>query len=339
MKFRKYYHVERLGHEYVDGLTLGVVYVFPKLDGTNASVWFENGCNGLQPTCGSRTRTLTAESDNAGFYKWVNTAENWSKFFEIQTSGGHGWTIYGEWLVPHTLRTYRAEAWRRFFVFDVYDNEKGRYLSYPEYAPIIKAAGLDVIEPLCIITNPSDDQLQHEAEANTYLILDGAGCGEGIVMKNYQWSGTRGTQPWAKLVRNEFKEENKRAFGTTEKHGEYQVESAIAEEYVTQALVEKTRAKIMIDLTEQDCMDGTEDRYGEEAFGDMYHELTLARHKRVQERHRSQIIPRLLGTVYHELIVEELWSAVKQHKDPTIDFKKLKAHSILWTKKFAADLF
>ena len=61
--------------------------------------------------------------------------------------------------------------------------------------------------------------------------------------------------------------------------------------------------------------------------------------KQVEERNRGQLIPRLLGTVYHELIAEELWSAIKQHKDPTINFKNLKAHSILWTKKFAADLF
>ena len=338
--FRRFDHVERLGHEYVEGLTLGEVYVFPKLDGTNASVWFEPGGDedGPHIYCGSRSRTLSAESDNAGFHRWVHEPDTSERFWEIYRDH-HNWTIYGEWLVPHTLKTYRAEAWRRFFVFDVFVNSIESYLHYDEYSPIIKAAGLDVIEPLCIITNPSDDQLQHEAEANTYLILDGAGCGEGIVLKNYGWSGHDGTQPWAKIVRNAFKEENKRAFGTTEKHGAYQVEAAIAEEYVTEALVSKTRAKIMLELTEQDCADGTEDRYGPESLTEEYNELTLARHKRVQERHRGQLIPRLLGTVYHELIAEELWSAVKQHKDPTINFKNLKAHSILWTKKFAADLF
>ncbi|KKL61905.1 hypothetical protein LCGC14_2190600, partial [marine sediment metagenome] len=35
--------------------------------------------------------------------------------------------------------------------------------------------------------------------------------GEGIVLKNYQWENRWGEQPWAKIVRNEFKEENKRA--------------------------------------------------------------------------------------------------------------------------------
>ena len=196
-----------------------------------------------------------------------------------------------------------------------------------------------MIEPLCIITNPSDEQLQHEAEANTYLILDGAGAGEGIVLKNYGWQSTSGEQPWAKIVRNSFKEDNRRAFGTTEKHGQFQVEAAIAEEFVTQVLVEKTRAKIMQELTEQDCVDGTEDRYGDSHDYYDYYDLCLARHKRVQERHRAKLIPRLLGTVFFELVNEEMWMALKKHKFPTVDFKRLRSHSILWTKKYATDLF
>ena len=326
--FRKYDHVERLGHDEVEGLTIGEVYVFPKLDGTNSSVWFNGGCI----ECGSRTRTLSKEADNAGFLVWCH--DNYTKFLDIMAGGHHTWTIYGEWMVPHTLKTYREDTWRKFYVFDVYDNEKERYLSYQQYAPIINAAGLNVIEPLCIFTNPSDEQLQREAEQNTYLILDGAGCGEGIVMKNYSWENLFGRQPWAKIVRNEFKEENKRAFGTTEKGGTFQVEAAIAEEYVTQALVEKTRSKIVTELMNQDDVAGVIDIEKASEFTD-YFQLRRS----VEERHRGQLIPRLLGTVYYELVNEELWNAVKKHKDPTIDFKRLKAHSILWTKKHAADLF
>ncbi len=335
MAFRKYDHVERLGHDEVEGLTIGDVYVFPKLDGTNSSIWFDDGGHvGWFTQYGSRTRTLTAQTDNAGFFVWAEQKEIQKKLWEIGNVVGRHWTIYGEWLVPHTLKTYREDAWRKFYVFDIYDNEKQKYLHYKEYEPIIKAAGLDVIEPLCIFTNPSDEQLQHEAEQNTYLILDGAGCGEGIVMKNYLWENNFGRQPWAKLVRNEFKEENKRAFGTTEKGGAFQVEAAIAEEYVTLELVNKTRNKIVTELMNQDITAGVEkiDKSGDSTE---YFKLR----KRVEERHRGQLIPRLLGTVYYELVNEELWDAVKTHKDPTIDFKRLKAHSILWTKKYAADLF
>ncbi len=335
MPFRKYDHVERIGHDYVGGITLGEVYVFPKLDGTNASVWFEHAPGiGWFTMCGSRTRTLTPQADNAGFHAWLLANE--APFLEVLNSGGEAWTIYGEWLVPHTLKTYRKEAWRRFYVFDVYDNDQQQYLSYDEYHPVMKAAGLDVIEPLCIFTNPSGANLMYEAEANQYLIMDGAGCGEGIVIKNYDWVSDNGNQPWAKMVRNEFKEENRRSFGTTEKNGEFQVEAAIAEEYVTQALVSKTKCKIILELTNQDILAGVEEPYGDTPD---YHSKCMAREVRVRERHRPQIIPRLLGTVYHELIEEELWTALKQHKDPTINFKKLKGHCILRTKKYAADLF
>jgi hypothetical protein len=331
MSFRRYDHVERIGHEKVEGITIGDVYVFPKLDGTNASVWFESE-DGLAPTieCGSRSRTLDAEADNAGFWQWAHEPDTQERFYEIMSSGGASWTIYGEWLVPHTLKTYRQEAWRRFYVFDVYDNAKGCYLHYDKYEPTIRAAGLDVIEPLCIFTNPSDKQLQYEVEQNSYLILDGAGAGEGIVLKNYAWQSTSGNQPWAKIVRNEFKEENKRAFGTLEKGGEFQVEAAIAEEFVTQFLVEKVRSKIVCELTEQDV------REGKEASGIWKDE---GRERRVQERHRAKLIPRLLGTVFHDLVDEELWMVLKKYKFPTVDFKRLRQHSIQQTKKYAADLF
>jgi hypothetical protein len=335
MEFRRYDHVERLKHEKVEGIELGNVYVFPKLDGTNASVWFEkNEEVGEYTACGSRTRTLSSESDNAGFWQWAHT--NQAPLWDVFNSGGSNWIIYGEWLVPHTLKTYREDAWRRFFVFDVYDKSKQKYLSYEEYEPTIKAAGLDVIEPLCIITNPSDEQLQHEAEVNTYLILDGAGAGEGIVLKNYGWNNRWGEQPWAKIVRNEFKEENKRAFGTTEKHGQFQVEAAIAEEFVTQFLVKKTLSKILCDLTEEDIAAGIEELLPE---GNDFYNKAAAREVRVRERHRAQVIPRLLGTVFFELVNEEIWMALKKHKFPVVDFRRLRSHSILWTKKYAADLF
>jgi hypothetical protein len=331
--FRKYDHVERLGHEEVEGLTVGEVYVFPKLDGTNSSAWFVLDNDKRSVCCGSRTRTLAEDADNAGFWRWAHERETEEKFIEIMRCHP-GWTIYGEWLVPHTLKTYREDAWRRFWVFDVFGNAEDKYLHYREYEFVLRSVGLDVIEPLCIYTNPSDEQLRGEADRNTYLILDGGGAGEGVVMKNYAWENRFGRQPWAKLVRNEFKEENKRAFGTAEKGGESQVEAAIAEEFVTQTLVEKARAKIVTELSNADLdakRDNIEPPNVDPSFARLY--------KRVEERNRAQLIPRLLGAVFYELINEEIWAALKKHKFPVVDFKRLRAHSILRTKLFAADLF
>jgi hypothetical protein len=39
--------------------------------------------------------------------------------------------LYGEWLVPFTIRQYEDFAWRNFYVFDV--EKDGKYMSYDEY--------------------------------------------------------------------------------------------------------------------------------------------------------------------------------------------------------------
>ena len=65
--FKKYQHLERFGTTEVAQIELGECFIFPKIDGTNASVWISNG----ELQAGSRTRKLSLESDNAGFYEWV----------------------------------------------------------------------------------------------------------------------------------------------------------------------------------------------------------------------------------------------------------------------------
>src|SRR3990167_2374121 len=105
-EFRPYMHVERYGNDEVQGIELGECYVFPKLDGTNASVW--NG--GGEIKAGSRTRELTLEQDNAGFYAAILENDSIQEFLIYHPTK----RLYGEWLVPHSLKTYREDAWRRF---------------------------------------------------------------------------------------------------------------------------------------------------------------------------------------------------------------------------------
>lgn len=233
MSFRPYDHVERLGHPDVEGIDIGTVYVFPKLDGTNSSVWL--GDDGELHT-GSRRRELEEGADNRGFRAWVESrAPVFLMFFKHRPY----WTLYGEWLVPHTLKTYRNDAWRRFYVFDVYDRATRRYVPFTEYAPVLELeeVGLEVIHPLYVATNPTAKQLQLWLSANTYLIKDGAGAGEGIVLKNYGWRNQYGRQPWAKLVRAEFRRRKQ----TSTKEG---IESIAVGELLTEEMVRKTLASV-----------------------------------------------------------------------------------------------
>lgn len=321
-EFVRYHHVERLGTTEVEGIEVGQAHVFPKLDGANASIWERDG----SLRAGSRNRELSLERDNAGFLAWAVGRDEL-----LQAVVDHpDWVIYGEWLVPHTFKAYREDAWKRFWVFDVYSRITEKLLHYDEYSSVLRELGLDVIEPLAIVTNGSDDRFVHLASTNTYLVQDGGGAGEGVVIKNYAYTNRFGRQCWAKVVRNEFKEENRRAFGVTE-IGDRMIEAEIAEYYVTPSFVAKERAKIQQALWEEHLSAGgpvidSRDVWDMDAF--------------IGTREaRSKLIPRLLETVFHELVREETYDIVKRYRGPTIDFRKLRAQVVYRTKLGAADLF
>lgn len=296
MPFRSYDHLERLGHLETEDLLFGEVFIFPKLDGTNASAWKDDGklCGG------SRNRTLSLETDNAGFYAHLlQNPEPYERVFADFPS----WHIYSEWLVPHTLKSYREDAWRRSWVFDVWDRATKTYVPYNVYSQVL-GDDFDLVLPLCLITNPSYDQVVEWLEKNTFLLQDNVGLGEGIVAKNYAWTNRFGRQAWGKLVRTEFKDANRKLFGAPVVAGQKQTELEIVGEFVTETLVHKTRAKIELEAPD-----------------------------------RRSLIPRLLQTVYYELVREELWTALKRHNNPTLDFKLVQKACERRTKELCKDLF
>jgi hypothetical protein len=322
MTFIPYHHVEKLGHEEVSDILYGTCHIYSKLDGTNASVWSE--CNYIY--AGSRKRQLEEGKDNAGFLSWVYHSEGLQDFLATYPQ----YRLYGEWLVPHTLKTYREEAWRRFWVFDVLDSRCGKLIPVEDLASLLTDHGIDYISALAIINNPTEEQLVGIMNnTNTFLIEDGAGPGEGIVIKRYDNYVNRfDKQVWAKMVRNEFKEANKKTFGIKETDGRKVVESEIAEEFVTEALVKKELSKIVHELADDDVYRDVHDL---KAVITLYHEVMMT--------NRKQIIPRLLETVFYCLIKEEAWAFLKQHKFPAIDFKRLRTYTIQRTKKLVPELF
>ena len=176
--FIKYTHLERFGTDEVDGINVGRCHIFPKLDGTNASFWFD----GLIQ-CASRNRVLNVNDDNAGFMNWLIKQEN-----HVKLAMAHPELVfYGEWLIPHSLRTYQEDAWRDLYIFDVYDRDKGVYLSYDVYKPLLDAYEVTYIPCLGVVTNPTYEILCKYRDENFYKVKDNSGAGEGIVIKQYNW--------------------------------------------------------------------------------------------------------------------------------------------------------
>lgn len=294
MEFKKYQHLERYGTTEVRGIEKGILYIFPKLDGTNASIWLDEKGE-LQ--AGSRKRHLSLKEDNADFYKWTITQNNIIAY--LQENPTH--RLFGEWLVPHSLKTYKNDAWRNFYIFDVaidksedeikhQGDQKLRYLDYEIYQPLLVKNGLKFIPPIAKMENPSYDELITILKKNDYLIEENSGLGEGIVLKNYKFINRFGRTTFAKIIHSEFDEKSTRKTKKATLTNSI-IEQKIAQDFVTEALIEKVYAKI------------------DNAGG-----------------FTKKKTPQLLHTVYYDVIKEDSWTFIKKYKNPTIDFKKLQAY-------------
>ena len=297
MEFIKYQHVERFGTDETDGIDFGEVYIFPKLDGTNGSVWMDDG--GVMQF-GSRQKHLVAH-DNAGFKESCSTMESLQNLlFDMPHL-----RLFGEWLVPHTLKTYTDEAWKKFYVFDVHDGDE--YMDYDEYSGLLDYYGVDFIAPLATLRDPTLAQLEHILSINTFLIKEGEGVGEGIVLKNYDYKNKYGRQTWAKIVNSGFKNEfRKNCSGEPGTPGDKDlVEDKAVAAFLSKEMVDKTYANIVCEN------DGWSSKY----------------------------IQRLLGTVWHDFVVEQSWSIVNKYKNPKIDYRKLQHYVFVEVKKMKSELF
>jgi hypothetical protein len=298
MPFVKYQHIERFGTEEVEGIEVGECYVFPKIDGTCSVLFYEDG----RIHAGSRNRELSSESDNAGFYKALSDDDRILEFYDVHKD----LILYGEFLVPHSLKTYKDAAWRKFYVFDVCRivDDKLHYLPYTEYQPILEEFSIDYIPPLRIINNPDYDKLVSLLDQNTFLIKDGEGAGEGIVIKRYDFVNKYGRTTWAKIVTSEFKEKHAKVMGASRQEGKDLVEEKICEKFVTQAMVDKVHANIV----------------NEKGWS-------------------SKDIPRLLDTVFHDLIKEESWNFLKEFKFPSVNYRTLRSFCYSKVKTLKQELF
>jgi len=317
--FKEYLHVERFGNEAVEGIELGEVYVFPKLDGTNASMWVckQKVDGSRKMNAGSRTRQLSIESDNAGFCLWMREAASGKDLrHRMFLHNNPNLRLFGEWLVPHSFKGYRPDSWRQFYVFDVYNDETGQYLSYPVYQPLLEEFGITYIPPLAVVKNGDYERFLHYVANNYFLCPDGGEPGEGIVIKNYDYQNKFGRQAFAKIVRQEFKELHARTMGAPEVNGGLMNEERILDKCLTTSLIDKTIAKML----------------------NVQHICEIAP-KQGWPGWTSKMIPELFGRVYYDIIKEELFDALKEINYGNVNFKTLKAVMINRIKKLKPELF
>ena len=302
MEFKKYQHIMKLGTDEVDGILKGTVYLFYKIDGTNSQVFLKDD-NTLG--FGSRNREINLIDDNADFVK--ETIKNSGEYKELLKvlENNPEYIIYGEWLVPHTLKTYKADSWKKFYVFDILDTKENRYLTYEEYFTLLKdCTHINIIPLIAKLENPTEEEIKNKLN-DTGSFLCANGLGEGIVIKNYSFVNRVGRTTWAKMLTEDFLSTKK----TTREHNreiknnecEHATEQKIINKYLTFEHISKEYHKL--------CETYNEDK--------------------LNASHTFE----LLNRVFTEFISDNIEIIIKKEHFPTINFKALKQLSDLKTKE------
>lgn len=287
MNYKKYQHIEKLGTTEVEGILEGKVSLFYKIDGTNSCIFLkEDNTLGF----GSRTRELTIDNDNGGFYaSMLFNKEEYNKYLKyLQIHPNH--IIYGEWLIPHTIKRYKADAWKKLYVFDIYDAENDSNIPYETYKDVLVQYDITYIPAIATLANPTfEDIKKYLNDTGNYLIENG--LGEGIVIKNYDYRNKYGRTTWAKILTEDFYKNKKELKTKNHIHkDEVPVEFSIVKMFVKPEFIQKEFNKFKDDKGE----------------------------------FNSKHIFEFLNRTFSEFYKDNLELIFKKFKFPTINFKVLK---------------
>lgn len=293
--YKSFIHVERLDQTKIDIPTFlkGQVWVFSKLDGTNACVWADEQGN---IHCGSRTREVSIDRDNADFMLFMTTDNSTEKLREFLIQNPN-LIVYGEWLngwsgrkQAGTIKQYLDPG---FWVIAVFDIDAGNYLYYNTYAQMLDGIYDKLDEPIEVFENPTYQDIVKLLDNNHFNLPTDVG-GEGVVCWNYDFRDRWGHFQVAKIVADEYLERK----GNPKKVKQTQIreglEKDIVEAFVTSADCEKCKQKIILSL-------GFEEWTGS-----------------------GKEIGMFLNMLYTDLIQEEMLSIIRRFKNPVIDFTILK---------------
>jgi hypothetical protein len=244
------------------------IVVQEKLDGANAS--FKR--DGDKIRCFSRNTELDYHNTLRGFYNWVQ--ENVSIEDLVDE-----YTYYGEWLVSHKIK-YNEEMMNKFYLFDVYDESLQQYLRYDDVIGEADHVDLKLIPVFYEGRFQSMDHLQQ--------FVGKSKCGEfgeGIVIKNVNYTDKYGNQQFTKIVSDVFAEK------AQIKKQKIRNDKDSLDQFIDTYLTKARTEKILHKLVDENILD---ESYGIEDMG--------------------TILKNSGSRIYEDIIEEDLDSLLKQVK-------------------------
>lgn len=284
--FIPYPKIHRLGAEENDGILLGTCYIQEKIDGANTSIWLEGD------EIKTASRTQIKDSGFNGFVDYARAHEGIKKLLADNPT----YRIYGEWLVRHTV-AYNEASYRKWYLYDVLLsseqklNDQGevvgtncKFMPLDQVYELAQKYGIETPMLFEKLENPTAEYLQK------YVGKSALGeKGEGVVIKNFEFFNKFSSQVYAKVVTQEFKEDNATMFGGNNKHSDTYWETYLVNKYMTMERVQK-----------------------------IMHKLQPLVDKRLDMEHT----PRIINTAYHDMLTEEIWE-IQKTVTGDLNFKNL----------------
>lgn len=309
MTFRAYSHVLRMNRPEVDGILNGTVSIFSKLDGSSGEMVFNPNTNEIN--YGSRKREISIENDNAGFADYM-TNSNDSEIVALRqwVTDHPNYILYGEYLAGEgtgrkftgTIKSYIEGG---FFVFDVYDINRGNYLDYEEYYDEIHSIYHKVIPRIAKLENPTMAEVESYVDSCTFNLPHGM-IGEGIVIKNTGYRDEYGHIQIAKIVRAEYLQRKIDNHSKVRKNTlvPEELEKQFIEETCTPAYFAKEQNKVL-EYFQEDSWDSTS----------------------------KKLIGFMMNTVVDDIMTDDFWPFFRK-RQTTVDLRRIRSMIQTECRKF-----
>lgn len=231
-KFKTYPKIKILGHEETEGILEEecLVYIEEKIDGANFRFMLRDG----KIIFGSRNCSI-GNSDNEIGGNWKRCVnhikERLAVLDEEALKGFEGFIFYGENCVSHTM-AYDWDNIPCFLGFDIYDFKTEKFLA--DKKRYFDKINLETVPLIKVISTTDANKITEKdiPESKYYHPQASNKLAEGIVIKNYD------KQIFAKIVREQFKEENRKVFGLTKRQS-INDEELIVSRYCTNTRIDK----------------------------------------------------------------------------------------------------
>lgn len=182
---KHYIDIERFKVKYDECMRVGdEIVVQEKIDGANASFTYNSAQDKVLAF--SRKTELNEANNLRGFWDWTQRLDK--KGITHMTQNGR-YVIFGEWLVPHTVR-YPEHEYNHFWMFDVWDTQDEKWLHYDDvcaiHAGLLSVAQLtqEVINFVPVFYDGPFISWDHLYQMVGRTDVNAEPCGEGIVIKN-----------------------------------------------------------------------------------------------------------------------------------------------------------